>query len=73
MSKSTTWAVLTDGRYIRVLINHSPNNTLLTLKADDSQDLTELCYQVVTGVPVGSKNGTQSRSKSNMCLFNHYC
>ena len=69
MSERTIWAVLTDGRYIRILINQSPGNTLLTLKADDSTDLAELCYQVVTGIPVGSKNGTESRTKSNMRLL----
>jgi hypothetical protein len=69
MTASTNWAVLTDGRYIRIFVHQNPVHSLHTLKADDSKDLADLCYQVVTGVPVGSKNGTRSRNKSNMELL----
>lgn len=69
MSESITWAVLTDGRYIRVLYNKGSGQTLQTLKADDCQPLADLCYEVVTGVKPGSTNGTASRKKSNMQLL----
>lgn len=69
MSNTTTWAVLTDGRYIRVLINKPPAKSLNTLKADDSEALAKLAYHVVTGVKHGASNGTASREKSNMQLL----
>ena len=69
MSETTTWAVLTDGRYIRVLVNKPPANSLTTLKADDSEALANLAYHVVTGVKPGASNGTASREKSNMQLL----
>ncbi len=69
MSDTTTWAVLTDGRYIRVLINKPPATSLTTLKADDSEALAQLAYHVVTGIKHGASNGTASREKSNMQLL----
>ncbi len=69
MSDTTTWAVLTDGRYIRVLINKPPATSLTTLKADDSEALAQLAYHVVTGIRHGATNGTASREKTNMQLL----
>lgn len=69
MSDTTTWAVLTDGRYIRVLINKPPATSLNTLKADDSEALAQLSYHVVTGIKHGATNGTASREKNNMQLL----
>ena len=69
MSNLTTWAVLTDGRYIRVLINKGSGKSLLTLKADDSEALAKLCYEVINGIKPGSKEGVASKSKSNMQLL----
>ncbi len=69
MSDVTTWAVLSDGRYIRVLFNKGAGNTLLTLKADDSQALADLSYEVVRGVKPGAIDGTASKTKSDMQLL----
>lgn len=69
MSDVTTWAVLSDGRYIRVLFNKGADNTLLTLKADDSQALADLSYEVVRGVKPGATDGTASKTKSDMQLL----
>ena len=51
MSNATTWAVLTDGRYIRILVNHGTDTKLLTLKAEENDAYAELCYQVVNRKP----------------------
>jgi hypothetical protein len=69
MSEITTWAILTDGRYIRVLINKTPGTSLLTLKADDSEALADLCFEVIRGVKPGASNGTQSKQHTNMQLL----
>ena len=68
MSDVTTWAVLTDGRYVRVLFNRGHGKSLLTLKADDSEALTKLCYELVMGIVPGSSEGVASKKKSNMQL-----
>ena len=48
MVASTTWAVLGDGRYIRIMVDEGAGNHLLTLKADDVEPLARLCYELIT-------------------------
>ena len=48
MSANTTWAVLGDGRYIRIMVHGGSGNYLLTLKADDVESLAKLCYELIT-------------------------
>ncbi len=50
MSK-TTWAVLSDGRYIKVMINNGENKKLTVLDADKHEDLATLCYKMVNSKP----------------------
>ena len=49
MSNTTTWAVLCDGRYIRILINDGSGKALTVLKVNDLPAYADLCYQVVNG------------------------
>ena len=46
MSK-TTWAVLSDGRYLKVMVNNGENKKLNVLDADKHEDLATLCYKMV--------------------------
>jgi Bacterial archaeo-eukaryotic release factor family 12 len=55
MSNTTTWAVLSDGRYIKILINKGAVEQLVVLDADDLPAYAELCYLMVNGKPL---NGT---------------
>lgn len=50
MSK-TTWAVLSDGRYIKVMVNNGENKKLTVLDADKHEDLATLCYKMVNSKP----------------------
>ncbi len=65
----TTWVVLTDGRYIRILFNQGEGKSLLTLKADDSKALADLSFEVVRQVKVGASNGKASKQKTDMQLL----
>lgn len=55
MSSVTTWAVLSDGRYIKILINKGEGQSLVILNADDLKAYAELCYLMVNNKPF---NGT---------------
>ena len=48
MNATITWAVLGDGRYIRVMVDENSGNDLLTLRADDVEALGKLCYELIT-------------------------
>ena len=48
MSDTTTWAVLGDGRYIRILVNKGPGKELATLNADNLEALADLRYELST-------------------------
>ena len=51
MSNTTTWAVLSDGRYIKILINTGSGKELVVLQADKMQAYADLCYTMVNGKP----------------------
>ena len=55
MNNVTTWAVLSDGRYIKILINKGEGKSLTILNADDLPAYAELGYLMVNGKPL---NGT---------------
>jgi hypothetical protein len=55
MSDVTTWVVLSDGRYIKILINKGTGKQLFILDADDLPAYAELCYLMVNNKPL---NGT---------------
>jgi len=55
MSNVTTWAVLSDGRYIKILINKGVSQSLVILNVDDLKAYSDLCYLMVNGKPL---NGT---------------
>lgn len=55
MSNVTTWAVLSDGRYIKILINKGVGKSLVILNVDDLKAYSDLCYLMVNGKPL---NGT---------------
>ena len=61
MSNTTTWAVLSDGRYIKILCNKGDGKSLVILNADDLQAYADLCYLMVNGKPM---NGTGDLAKS---------
>ncbi len=61
MSDVTTWVVLSDGRYIKILINKGVGKQLLVLDADNFPAYAELCYLMVNGKPL---NGTGELAKS---------
>lgn len=62
MSK-TTWAVLSDGRYIKVMINNGEGKKLTVLDADKHEDLATLCYKMVNSKPEFSPKGSVKAEK----------
>ena len=62
MSK-TTWAVLSDGRYIKVMVNKGTGKKLSVLDADKHEDLAALCYQLVNSKPEFSVKGSVKAEK----------
>jgi len=65
MSNITTWAVLSDGRYIKILINKGTGTELTILNADDLQAYADLCYQVVNGKPLSATGVSVKPDKRN--------
>lgn len=55
MSNVRTWAVLSDGRYLKIMINKGEGKALTILNADDLPAYAELGYLMVNGKPL---NGT---------------
>jgi len=55
MSNVRTWVVLSDGRYLKILINKGEGKSLTILNADDLPAYAELGYLMVNGKPL---NGT---------------
>lgn len=47
MSETITWAVLSDGRFIKIMVHNGTGPKLSVLDADKNKDLAEICYQVV--------------------------
>ena len=69
MSNITTWAVLSDGRYIKILINKGTGKELVVLLADNLEAYADLCYQVVSGKPLNaSGDAGKSGKQSNIQL-----
>ena len=66
MSANTTWAVLGDGRYIRVMVHGGHGNYLLTLKADDVEPLAKLCYELITRKAPLTADKPEERSYSRL-------
>ncbi|MGB1799545.1 MAG: host attachment protein [Gammaproteobacteria bacterium] len=64
MSK-TTWAVLSDGRYLKVMVNNGENKKLNVLDADKHEDLATLCYKMVNSKPEFSPKGSVKAEKIN--------
>ena len=65
MSNTTTWAVLCDGRYIRILINDGSGKALTVLKVNDLPAYADLCYQVVNGKPLSAVSVSVKSEKLN--------
>jgi len=69
MSDITTWAVLSDGRYIKILVNKGSGKELVVLLADDLQAYADLCYQVISGKPLNAPGEAgKSEKRSNIQL-----
>jgi hypothetical protein len=51
MSDKTTWAILGDGVYIRIMVNTGHGNRLVPLRADDFEHTSKLTYQMITDKP----------------------
>jgi len=69
MSNTTTWAVLGDGRFIKVLINKGPGKELAILISDNLEAFADLCYEASTGrSPHASGNTGRSDKRSNIQL-----
>ncbi len=62
MSKVRTWVVLSDGRYLKILINKGEGKALTILNADDLPAYAELGYLMVNGKPL-SGTGDSAISK----------
>lgn len=65
MSETTTWAVLSDGRYIKVMVHNGLEKTLSVLDADKHEDLAKLCYQMVNCKPMRLGKETAKSEKTN--------
>ncbi len=65
MSDVTTWAVLCDGRYIKVMVNKGEGKSLNVLDADKHEDLAALCYKMVNSKPEFSVSGSVKSTKIN--------
>ncbi|MBL1141573.1 MAG: hypothetical protein HND53_06020 [Proteobacteria bacterium] len=63
MSDVTTWAVLCDGRYIKIMVNNGENKKLSVLDADKHEDLAALCYKMVNSKPEFSVSGSVKAGK----------
>lgn len=63
MSNVTTWAVLCDGRYIKVMVNKGEDKKLNVLDADKHEDLATLCYKMVNSKPEFSVSGSVKAEK----------
>ncbi len=65
MSDATTWAVLCDGRYIKVMVNKGVGKSLNVLDADKHEDLAALCYKMVNSKPEFSVKGSVKSESIN--------
>ncbi len=65
MSDVTTWAVLSDGRYIKIMVNNGEGKKLSVLDADKHEDLAALCYKMVNSKPEFSVQGSVKSEKIN--------
>lgn len=65
MSNRTTWAVLSDGRYIRVMVNKGEDTKLTVLDADKNEELAALCYKMVNSKPEFSVSGSVKAEEIN--------
>ncbi len=48
MSDTTTWVVLTDGNYIKIMFNNARGGDLKTLRDDDFEHTSVIAYKMVT-------------------------
>jgi release factor family 12 len=65
MSNKTTWAVLSDGRYIKVMVNTDAADSWSVLDADKNTALAELCYQMVNCKPLRLGKETSVAGETN--------
>ncbi len=63
MGNITTWAVLSDGRYIKIMVNNGEGKNLHVLDADKNEDLAVLCYKIVNSKPEFSVSGSVKAEK----------
>ena len=69
MSDTTTWAVLGDGRYIRILVNKGPGKELAALNSDNLEAFADLSYELRTGKsPHASGDAGKSDKRSYIQL-----
>jgi hypothetical protein len=48
MSETTTWVILTDGNYIKIMFNNVRGGDLKTLRDDDFEHTSVIAYKMVT-------------------------
>ncbi len=65
MSDTITWAVLSDGRYIKVMVHNGTGTKFSVLDADKNEALAQLCYQMVNCKPMLSGKETAESEKIN--------
>jgi len=63
MSNTTTWAVLGDGRYIRILVNEDPGKELTALNSDKLEAYADLRYELSTGRSPHASGGADKSDK----------
>lgn len=69
MSDIITWIVLSDGRYIKILIDKGVGKQLVVLQVDDVQAYADLCYLMVNGKPLNGTGDLAISKKINNLQF----
>ena len=67
MSKVTTWVVLGDGRYLRILEHQGQGKDLAIVKSGELEALAKLNYELITRrVPAGVEGVSKARDYSQL-------
>ena len=65
MSNKTTWAVLSDGRYLRIYFNNGEDKVFAPLRVEDLQAYAELHYLTVNNKPLNATGEDAKAKKLN--------
>jgi protein required for attachment to host cells len=62
MSDTTTWVVLTDGNYIKIMFNNARGGDLKTLRDDDFEHTSIIAYKMVTRQRALTQNSAETET-----------